>query len=715
MSIREDIYSYEEKVSNLKKEINELSIVYLNDPKSNSKLLSSKISSMKSELKVIEFQLNLFKISLAETSQNQDVPKTLQNIEKEHFEESNSQLSEDISQNENLKLKDSAYEEPKNSNKDLENTIGKSFMGILASILIFISFIMFAMLVYQKITDEIKIVAMYGISILFVLVGLINLKKSPKNKLYLSITGCGVGALYISLILSNIYFKIMSDIVLYLLIFAWAIFTAYLSRLRSNIFSIIGQIGIFIAIVFGTTLCKAESDINKFFTLNIFFLASTFLFNKSRVYSKNIVSNVFTLINLLIMVIAHFEFLDNMENEFLLNVISFILIGFIIYKFVVAYVYSKIGNENLDFAIINSIYLGILLGIISKISSELAYNVVSLFILIALLVLNEIKFRKCSSSGGRLMYQVWLMLNLTSWCTSIDSISNNFGVSILVIPFIIYGFYKQDKLFKYAGLLEFLIFIFASNCVFVLGLIIFAILAYFIVTEKEQYSFVIKNITYILLIIFGLNYIGYWIKLDQTILVVSFIYCAIMNLLASKSKFKTDFSTGLEEDFTVKLTSVINVWLMIFALHMIDSIKNYVEIVQAVIIFLSLALFISNTTNLLKKYKGLAPGIYIGIKFTVLLLTILNAWEATSLAVSIMCLIFAIIMIALGFLFRYKSFRVYGLGLVMICTFKLIMVDITYENSIERVISFFVSGLLCLGINAMYNILDKKFFNNDSE
>lgn len=72
-------------------------------------------------------------------------------------------------------------------------------------------------------------------------------------------------------------------------------------------------------------------------------------------------------------------------------------------------------------------------------------------------------------------------------------------------------------------------------------------------------------------------------------------------------------------------------------------------------------------------------------------------------------------MIALGFLFRYKSFRVYGLGLVMICTFKLIMVDMTYENSIERVISFFVSGLLCLGFNAMYNILDKKFFYNDSE
>ena len=47
------------------------------------------------------------------------------------------------------------------------------------------------------------------------------------NKLFLSIAGCGVGALYISLIISNIYFKIIGDITLYL-------------SLLNSLFSILG-------------------------------------------------------------------------------------------------------------------------------------------------------------------------------------------------------------------------------------------------------------------------------------------------------------------------------------------------------------------------------------------------------------------------------------------------------------------------------------------
>lgn len=735
MSVREDIYNYEEKVSNLKKEINELSILYLNDPKSNSKLLSSKISSMKNELKTIEFQLDLFKISLAETLEAENIVEPIQNIEEdfvnsdteltedihqeENFVDSNSKLAEDINKNEKSNLNDSIHKEPKNSRKDFENTIGKSFMGVLASILIFISFIMFAMLVYQKITDGVKIFAMYGISTLFVLFGLIKLKKYPKNKLYLSIAGCGIGALYISLILSNIYFKIMSDIVMYLLILCWAVFTAYLSRLRSNIFSIIGQTGILIAIVFGTSVCVDANDINKFFTLNIFFVVSAFLFNKSRIYSKNLASNIFNLVNLFFMIQAYYCFLDDFKNEFLLNLVSFILMAFIIYKFFMAYAYSKLSDENVDFAIINIIYLAMLLALIdSVISSVIIYKVILGIILIVMLALNEIKFKNFSSSLGRIVYQGLLILELTLWCFENDFISNTLGIGILAIAFILYGFYKNDKLFKYAGMLELLCFIFGNTCGtlhFVVGLAIFAILSYFIFTAKEQYSVRIKNITYILFLIFGLNYIGNCIETEKIMIVVSFIFCATMNLLASKSSFKTNFATGEEEETTLIITGVINVCLMIFALHMIKSIKQYIEIIQAIIIFVSLALFISNTTNLLKRYDGLFPGIYIGIKFTLLLLTILNAWSATNFVVSIVCILFAIFMITLGFRFKQKSFRIYGLVLVMICTFKLIMIDITYDNSIGQVMSFFVSGLLCLGINAMYNILDKKFLQDDSD
>lgn len=717
MSIREKIYDYEEKVSNLKKEINELSSLYLKDSKDDSKILLSKITSMKNELEAINFQLNYLKTSLTKEANDESEVEFVQKFENTSYADLNSKLQpEYVFENDSSKLNTSNNEQGKQSNKNLENTIGKSFMGILASILIFISFILLAMLVYQKITDAVKIFAMYGISLLFVLVGLIKLKKHPKNKLYLSILGCGVGALYISLILSNIYFKVINDIMLYLLIFAWAAFTAYLSRLRSNIFTTIGQIGISIAIIFGTTLCTNENDINKFFTLNIFFVMSAFLFSFSRIYSRNIATNVFNLISLCFMLDTYFVFASNFKNEFLLNVILFILIGFIIYKFFMAYVYSKLSDENIDFALINLAYLGMLVLIISKISSYAVLQISSIVIIIVLLALNEIKFREFSDSVGRKVYQIFLIFWLTACWLNLELLCQYLGVSILAISFIIYGFYKNDKLFKVAGLIEIIILL-AYNTYevsyFILGLITFAVLTYFIIKSKEQYSLKIKNITYILLLIFGLSYIRYWIEVKQMMLLTSFIYCAVMNIIASKSKFKTDFATGVEEEFTTKLTGIINIFLMLFALHMIKSLKDYSAIIQSVIIFVSIALFTLNTSNLIRKYEGLSPGIYIGIKFTVLLLAILNTWETVNFVISIMCILFAMVMIALGFLYKQKSFRIYGLVLVMICTFKLVMIDVTYENSIGQVISFFVSGLLCLGINAMYNILDKKFLNSD--
>ena len=121
MSIRDDIYSYESKLSELKKELNDLTRLYLSDPKSNSKLLSSKINSMQNEIKAIDYQLNLLKISLPGSSNvnqiNQE-PKT-------------------SPQENNYTKIQSNYERPKaqpasnintHSNKsftDLENTIGK--------------------------------------------------------------------------------------------------------------------------------------------------------------------------------------------------------------------------------------------------------------------------------------------------------------------------------------------------------------------------------------------------------------------------------------------------------------------------------------------------------------------------------------------------------------------------------------------------------------
>ena len=75
----------------------------------------------------------------------------------------------------------------------------------------------------------------------------------------------------------------------------------------------------------------------------------------------------------------------------------------------------------------------------------------------------------------------------------------------------------------------------------------------------------------------------------------------------------------------------------------------------------------------------------------------------------------AILLILLGFKLKLKSLRVYGLVTTMIFAVKLVMIDITYDNVLGNALSFFISGLICFGISALYSIADKKLAAGSNE
>ena len=139
--------------------------------------------------------------------------------------------------------------------KDLEKTVGKSLMGVFASVLIFISLILFATVLLPYFNDTAKMITTFVLSFAFTGVGLWKLQKDKENKFYIALTGCGIGAVYISLLLSNFYFKAVGDIALYVLIALWAVAVCFLAKLKNRIFQIIGQLGITIALIFGCMLC----------------------------------------------------------------------------------------------------------------------------------------------------------------------------------------------------------------------------------------------------------------------------------------------------------------------------------------------------------------------------------------------------------------------------------------------------------------------------
>ena len=124
-------------------------------------------------------------------------------------------------------------------------------------------------------------------------------------------------------------------------------------------------------------------------------------------------------------------------------------------------------------------------------------------------------------------------------------------------------------------------------------------------------------------------------------------------------------------------------------------------------VIVAIGLFMVNTLALLKE-KGAPRCIYVGIKFTVLLIAILHSYHAPNYVLSVASFILSIVFIVLGFALNAKSLRMYGLVVSMICVFKLVMIDITYENTAGHALSFFISGVLCFVISAVYSIAEKK-------
>ena len=101
-------------------------------------------------------------------------------------------------------------------------------------------------------------------------------------------------------------------------------------------------------------------------------------------------------------------------------------------------------------------------------------------------------------------------------------------------------------------------------------------------------------------------------------------------------------------------------------------------------------------------------GIYTGLKLSVFVYAALHAYEVTGPYVSIGWLVLSIILIASGFVFRYRYLRMYGMFLTMFAIVKLLVFDISYENGIVRAGSFLVSGLLCFVISMIYNKWSRK-------
>ena len=596
-------------------------------------------------------------------------------------------------------------------------------MGIAASVLIFISFILFATLMIPLLTDGMKITLMLAVSFGITAAGLIVwFRKNRKSTFFLSLGACGVGAVYISLFMCNAYFHIIDDIILYVLILLWAGGVLFLSKYKQRLFEIIGEIGILVSIVFGCYSCVHSFDSGMLMILTIYSIigVSAFLAFRIKDDMSLLIHGIFALIDVAALTVSNYTIIQDNGLDIgvavSLGILAIACICIII-------LYSiKLNNTNVSytpiFCMIASVFLSVdaynMVG-----DKTIGWIIVLLLAICLYIVIEFLKIRweeKITSENYSAMMEIWQILELVIVFISIikiDALKDYVGAALIAIPLLIYGFMKSDRFSQIKGLVAFAILAFSVNMELVsftvLPLICFLIISIFMLVKRNEYNVAIKAVSYLIYLLSATCcYILYVDKnnFDTEMSLVIYMYIfGILNLLAKITPFGKSWLTHDEEKSFTIVTYVVNGLLMIFSLVVIfdvyDAGIHFLSVLGAI------GLFCINVYNFIKDREPL-PAIYVGIKFTILVMVILCSYDAANYVLSISAFVLAIAFIVLGFVLDIKSLRIYGLVVSMICVVKLVMIDITYDNTMGHALSFFISGVLCFVISAVYSLAEKK-------
>ena len=329
--------------------------------------------------------------------------------------------------------------------KDVEKTIGKSLMGICASVLIFVSIILFATLVVPYMTDGMKQLLMYGVSFAFAIVGNVLLTRDKQNKWFLSIAGCGMGAVYLSPLVSLFYFESMTDLGLYACILVWAVVAGILSRLRSQVFLCIGQIGVWISVAFGVGYCNGMEDGFKLLFLVIYFLLAETVFyiaNMQKEYGKNLMNHIFMILCLI--TFQFIQFGEYFSGEIVGIIAALVLMLMAFVPIAISIFYCQVGKKDeVAFGVLNTVFFFI--GCLSTSEYFKDMQIVWVPVVIVFLVGMEQRFTDCTGGRkdvvtGKRIFQVALFACILLFIMNTDFVWDYSSVALPTIACLVYGF-----------------------------------------------------------------------------------------------------------------------------------------------------------------------------------------------------------------------------------------------------------------------------------
>lgn len=612
--------------------------------------------------------------------------------------------------------------------KDVEKTIGKIVMGICASVLIFISFIFFAMLVLPYLNDAIKMLMMYSISGGFTLAGALLLMRDKENKGFIALMGCGIGGIYISIFLRTVYFGAMNEIVFYICLFIWAVCVCVLSRLRSNIFLIIGQIGINLSVMTGVGMCNDRNSAGQLLLVVIYNLIaqSVFYFTHFRKeYKQNLINQIGWTVGMYVLLTGGCE-------DYAADALAGACVGIVaVLTALVPIALSMTAHhidvkQNVTFGVFNSLYLWAAFCVYTDRLDNSVASVVAAIILILFLVVLELRIPQMNHVGKIVLQcSVFLMLDIA--VLNIELWNRYAAMVPLALGCLIYGFCRGNAVYKAAGLAYAILLLsnpMSHGLMVIWGILLAVCTVVLWLCFRQQYRPWMKMVGYLLILCIltsNLPFIteGIW-NIGEWKVVLILAVPALLNILVSKIPvLYRDLRTGAEErDFRIE-TGVIQIVLMVVAYLLMILLRNLNTTIA--VILLGMIVTFANSYSLIKRDENGWMGVYVGAKAVLWVFFAAIALKAPSILISVAGLLAALACVVTGFAVGVrtghgaKQIRIFGLVMVLICLLKLILFDLPYDSTLLRALGFFISGVLCFVISLVYNLADKYFMRKNEK
>ena len=136
------------------------------------------------------------------------------------------------------------------ADEGFERIVGGHVLGILAALLVFFGLVFLAALIVPALTDEVRCGAMFVLSAALTVAGLL-VTRHGKTAFSQALLGCGIGSVFVSILLAHALFKIIGNLPAIALMLAWLIACTLLAgRQRSPLLFVLVQLGMAISTCF---------------------------------------------------------------------------------------------------------------------------------------------------------------------------------------------------------------------------------------------------------------------------------------------------------------------------------------------------------------------------------------------------------------------------------------------------------------------------------